>query len=90
MNDKQAHRPLILDVNDTKQTLIQTINDAINVKKIPCFMLEPFLSELLSQVRTGAQEELARARQQEALMKEVKKNESDKMHNDKQSVVQAD
>lgn len=83
-NKKQTQRPLILDVNDTKQTLVQVINEAINIKKIPCFILESFLNELLAQIRVGTQEELARARQQESLMnKEVNQDEPDKMHNDK-------
>jgi butyrate kinase len=81
-------RPMILDIEDFKQGLISMINEVMQVKNIPCFILEPIVNELAAQVSMGAKAELERARQQEA-MKE-KANESNKMHNDEQSVVQAD
>ena len=78
-------RPMILDIEDVKQQMFAVINEAMQVKKIPCFMLEPIMNNLASQVSMGAQAELERARQQEAMKEKI--NESDKMHNDKQPVV---
>lgn len=74
-------RSMILDIEDFKQQMIAVINEAIQVKNVPCFILEPIVNELAAQVGMGAKAELERARQQEA-MKE-KANESNTMHNDK-------
>ena len=63
MNNK---RPMILDIEDFKQQIIATINEAVWVKNIPCFILEPIMNELAAQVSMGAKAELERARQQEA------------------------
>jgi len=77
-------RPMILDIEDFKQQIVAIINEAMQVKNIPCFILEPIVNELAAQVSMGAKAELERARKQEA---KEKANESDRMYNDKQSVV---
>ena len=64
MNNTQEQRPLILEVEDVKQEMIQLVNQAIQ-RGIPCFILEPIMSDLTTQVKMGAKEELARAQQQE-------------------------
>lgn len=58
-------RPMILEIEDFKQQIIAIINEAMQVKKIPCFILEPIMNDFVTQVGMGAKAELERARQQE-------------------------
>lgn len=62
---EKARRPLILEVDDAKQQIFQTINEAIQVRGIPCVILEPILNDILTQVRLRAREELTIAKQHE-------------------------
>lgn len=64
MNNTQEQRPLILEVEDVKQSLIQTINEAVR-RGVPCFILEPIMNDLTTQVKMGAKEELLRVQKQE-------------------------
>lgn len=57
-------KPLIIRLNETKTELISVINNAVQQSGIPCYLLEPILSELLTQVRDGARSELQMAREQ--------------------------
>ena len=57
-------KPLIIRLNETKTELISVINNAVQQSGIPCYLLEPILSELLTQVRDGARNELQMAREQ--------------------------
>ena len=66
MNNSEDKRPLILEIEDVKQSLIQIINEAIQVRGIPCFILEPVLNNLVTQVRLGYKEELERVKKQES------------------------
>lgn len=57
------NRPIILDIEEYKTNLIQCINDAIQ-KGIPCYLMEPILSDVYGQVKGMAQKELAMAKEQ--------------------------
>lgn len=64
MNEARTTRPLVLEMDDTKRELIKIINEAIQVKGIPCFLVEYILSDVAYQVHNGANEEREVARKQ--------------------------
>jgi methionyl-tRNA synthetase len=59
-------RPMILELEDFKQQLAALLNEVTQVKKIPCFILEPIMNEFAAQVSVGAKAELEYAKKQEA------------------------
>ncbi len=65
MDEQQKNtRSMVIEVDEFKQELIRLINDAVRVRRIPYFILEPILNDYSAQVREGAKEELAYAKQQ--------------------------
>ena len=62
MEEKQ--KPFILEMDEAKQEIIQVINNAIQVRKLPCYILDTLLSEICSQIKEGAKQELAMAKAQ--------------------------
>lgn len=62
MEEKQ--KPFILEMDEAKQEFIQVINNAIQVRKLPCYIIDTILSELGTQIKEGAKQELAMARKQ--------------------------
>lgn len=61
---EENQKPFILEIDEAKQEIIQVINNAIQVHKLPCCILDMILSEISSQVKEGAKQELAIAKQQ--------------------------
>ena len=57
-------KPLVITLNETKADFISVVNKAIQQNNLPCYLIEPILSEVLSQVRDGAKNELQMAREQ--------------------------
>lgn len=55
-------RPIILDIEDAKQELIQCVNNILQTHKLSCYLIEPVFAELYSQIKASAQSELAQAR----------------------------
>lgn len=64
MSNEQNARPLVLEMDDTKKALAQVINEAIQVKGIPCFLMEYIWDEIGMQLHRGASEEREFARKQ--------------------------
>lgn len=58
------NKPIILEIEESKQELIQCVNDIIYRHGLNCYLLEPIFAELYKQVKSGAQNELAQARAQ--------------------------
>ena len=69
MEEKQ--KPFILEMEEAKLEIIQVINNAIQVRKLPCYMIDMILSEIGAQVKDGAKQELAMAKQQMEQSEEV-------------------
>lgn len=65
MNNEKSTRPLVLELDDTKKALIQVVNEAIQVKGIPCFLMEYVWNEIGAQIRSGANEEREFAKKQQ-------------------------
>lgn len=57
-------KPLVIVLNETKTELVSVINNAIQQNGLPCYLIEPILSELLTQIKEGARNELQMAREQ--------------------------
>jgi len=58
-----SNKPIILGIEETKNKLASTINDAVNKEGIPCYFLESVLVDMLRQVQDRAREELHAAEQ---------------------------
>lgn len=63
MEEKKEQRPLILEIEDAKQEIIQSVNKAIQ-RGLPCYVIDMILSEIYTQVKEGAKNELVMAKQQ--------------------------
>lgn len=64
MNNETNTRPLVLEMDDTKKALAQIVNEAIQVKGIPCFLMECIWNDIGAQIHNGAREEREFARKQ--------------------------
>lgn len=64
MEKKEIKRPFVLEMDDAKFEIIQSINNAIQVHGLPLCVVDMILSELCVQVKDGAKQELAMARKQ--------------------------
>ena len=62
MEEKQ--KPFILEIDEAKNEIIQVINNAINVHKLPCYLVDMILAPISAQIREGAKNELAMASEQ--------------------------
>ena len=64
MEENKIQKPLILEIEEAKLELIQVINNAMQVHKLPCYLIDMILSEVSAQIKEGAKNELAMAREQ--------------------------
>ena len=64
MEENKIQKPFILEMDEAKTEIIQVINNAIQVRKLPLYLLDMMLSEISTQIKEGAKQELAVARQQ--------------------------
>ena len=64
MEENKIQKPLILEMDEAKLEIIQVINNAIQVHKLPCYMVDMILSDIGAQIKEGAKQELAMAKQQ--------------------------
>lgn len=64
MEENKIQKPFILEMDEFKQEIIQVINNAIQVRRLPCYMIDMALSEIGSQIKEGAKNELAMAKAQ--------------------------
>jgi methionyl-tRNA synthetase len=62
---EQKQRPIILEIDDAKQELVQCVNNIMQTQRLSCYLLEPIFAELYSQIKASAQNELATARANE-------------------------
>ena len=57
-------KPIILELDEAKQELVQCVNDILRRHRLGCYLIEPMFAELYDQIKSGAQNELAQARAQ--------------------------
>lgn len=56
-------KPLILEIEEAKQELMRSVNDIMQKHGLNCYLLESTFADLYAQVKAGAQNELAQARE---------------------------
>ena len=59
----EAPRPLILEIEDAKTSIVSSVNSALK-SGLPCYIVADILDGVLSQMREGARRELEIARSQ--------------------------
>jgi len=64
MEENKIQKSLILEIDEARGDMIQVINNMIQVRKLPCYIIDMILSEFGTQIKEGAKQELAMARQQ--------------------------
>lgn len=57
-------KPLILKIEEAKTELVEIVNKAIQVHKLPCYMVDLILQGIVAQVKEGARQELEIAKEQ--------------------------
>lgn len=65
-------KPLILELDEAKQELIQCVNDVLRKHGLNCYLIEPMFAELYAQVKASAQNELAHARAEQNAAQKAK------------------
>lgn len=60
-----AKKYLIIEVEESKDELVQCVNHIVNEKGVPCYFILPTLENIVRQVRDGAHNELKMAMEQE-------------------------
>lgn len=68
------NKPLILELDEAKQELIQSVNDIMAKHGINCYLLEPTFAELYAEMKISAQRELAQAKAQMAVPTNINNN----------------
>ena len=66
MSEKNIQKPFILEIDEAKTEIIQAINSAIQVHGLPFCIIDMILSDIGAQIKDGAKQEIAMARQQVA------------------------
>ena len=64
MEENKIQKSFILEMEEAKLEIIQVINNAIQVRKLPCYLLDMVLSDISTQIKAVAQQELAMAKEQ--------------------------
>ena len=57
-------KPLILKIEEAKAELVEAVNKAIQVHKLPCYMVDLILQGIVAQVKEGTRQELEIAKEQ--------------------------
>lgn len=63
MEENKVRKPIILEIDEAKTEIIQSINNALQIHGLPFYIVDMILSELGTQVKEGAKNELAIAKQ---------------------------
>ena len=58
------NKPLILEIEEAKTEIIQAINNAIQIHRLPCYIVDMILADMSVQVKAGARNELEMAKEQ--------------------------
>lgn len=62
--EETVKRPFIVEIDDAKMEIIQSINNAMQVHGLPLYLVDMILTDIYAQVKEGAKNELAMARAQ--------------------------
>jgi hypothetical protein len=64
MEEKEIQKPLILEIDEAKLEIVQCVNNIIQVHKLPFYIIDMLLSDIGSQIKNAAKDELKAAREQ--------------------------
>jgi hypothetical protein len=53
----KPNKPFVIEMDETKRDLVSVVDTAIQERKIPCYVLEMLLGDILSQVQEVARRE---------------------------------
>lgn len=67
---EQKQRPIILELDEAKQELVQCVNNILSQHRLSCYLIEPTFAELYAQIQASARNEIAQARAIEAQAQE--------------------
>lgn len=62
---EQKQRALVLRLDDAKQELIGCVNNIMQTYGLSPYLVEPMFEDIYVQIKSGAQNELAQARENE-------------------------
>lgn len=62
--ENKEHKPLILEIDEAKKELIQCVNNIIQEHGLPCYIVDMLMSDIGTQIKEGAKNELAMAKAQ--------------------------
>lgn len=68
---EQKQRPIILEMEEAKQELIQCVNSILAKHKLSCYLIEPMFAELYGRIQSSAQNEIVQVRAQEEEFKKA-------------------
>ena len=68
-------KPLVLEMDEAKQELVQCVNGILQSHGLSCYLIEPMFAELYAQIKASAQNELAQARAQIAEQQKIEQTE---------------
>ena len=60
-----SNRPFILNMEDAKKEIIQSVNNAVRVYGLPFYLVDLILADVYAQVREGVNREMEAAKAQE-------------------------
>ena len=56
--------PLIVKMERAKTSIVEFVNNIMQQEQLPCYLLEPTISQIYTQIKEGARNELEMAKQQ--------------------------
>ena len=57
-------KPIILTIDEAKTDIIQAINRALQIHRLPCYIVDMILTDMRAQLKEGARNELEAAKEQ--------------------------
>lgn len=57
-------KPVIIEMEEVKNEFVQTVNNALQNRGIPCYFLELIIKDIVRELQTGAKNELEMAKEQ--------------------------
>lgn len=61
---QNIQKPLIIEIDEAKQELVQCVNDILQRHGLNCYLIEPAFTELYTEIKATAKRELAQAKAQ--------------------------
>lgn len=73
MNTNEQENPLVVRLREAKKCILAAVNTALKEQNLPCYLLEPIIAEVHTQVSAAAAREYEFAIQQATVKPEAQK-----------------